>query len=89
MLLQQRPRPDADLLLINRFNPASQLQRDLLLLWRSQPRSNRQPQLIHEDEALSEALAHKLPIGHYAPKSQAASDLRSLALWCLAQRAKC
>lgn len=89
VLLQQRPRPDADLLLINRFNPASQLQRDLLLLWRSQPRSNRQPQLIHEDEALPEALAHKLPIGHYAPKSQAASDLRSLALWCLAQRAKC
>ena len=82
VLLQQRPRPDADLLLINRFNPASQLQRDLLLLWRSQPRSNRQPQLIHEDEALPEALAHKLPIGHYAPKSQAASDLRSPALWC-------
>lgn len=89
VLLQQRTRPDADLLLVNRFNPASQLQRDLLMLWRSQPTSNRQPQLIHEDEALPEALAHKLPIGHYAPRSQAASDLRSLAIWCLAQRATC
>ncbi len=77
----------ANLLLINRFNPASQLQRDLVLLWRTAYSPNQAPQIIHEDEAVAEALAHKLPVGLYAPKSQAASDLRNLALWCLARKA--
>jgi len=89
VLLQQRPRPAADLLLINRFDPVSQLQRDLLMIWRKRYGLTRQPQLVHEDEAVQEALAHKAPIGQYAPKSQAASDVRSLAIWCLSQRSEC
>ncbi|KJH79671.1 cellulose synthase operon protein YhjQ [Pseudomonas sp. KSR10] len=89
VLLQQRTQPIADLLLVNRVNPASQLQRDLLMIWRRRPGMSRPPQLVHEDEAAPEALAHKMTIGHYAPQSQAASDLRSLAIWCLAQRAEC
>lgn len=89
VLLQTRPHPLADLLLVNRFNPASQLQRDLLMIWRRRHGLPRQPQLVHEDEAVQEALAHKSPVGHYAPQSQAASDLRSLAIWCLSQRSEC
>lgn len=89
VLLQQRAQPIADLLLVNRFNPASQLQRDLLMIWRRRPGMSRAPQLVHEDEAVPEALAHKMTTGHYAPQSQAASDMRSLAIWCLAQRAEC
>jgi len=75
-----------DLMLINRFNPASQLQRDLVLLWRVAYSPAQAPQIIHEDEAVAEALAHKLPVGLYAPHSQAAGDLRNLALWCLARK---
>ena len=86
VLLQQRTQPIADLLLVNRFNPASQLQRDLLMVWRKRPGTPRAPQLVHEDEAVAEAMAHKMTTGHYAPQSQAASDVRSLAIWCLAQR---
>lgn len=86
-LLHRQPDRQANLLLINRFNPASQLQRDLVLLWRTTYSPNQAPQIIHEDEAVAEALAHKLPVGLYAPESQAASDLRNLALWCLARKA--
>lgn len=86
-LLHRHLATQADLLLVNRFNPASQLQRDLLLLWRTTYSENRPLQIIHEDEAVAEALAHKLPVGLYAPHSQAAGDLRNLALWCLARKA--
>lgn len=72
-------------LLINRFDPLSQLQRDLLLLWRARLEGRLVPQVIHRDEAMAGALAWKSPLGYYAGDSLAAQDVRSLATWCMAQ----
>lgn len=72
-------------LLINRFDPLSQLQRDLLLLWRERLEGRLVPQVVHRDEAMAGALAWKSPLGYYAGDSLAAQDVRSLATWCMAQ----
>ncbi|KIH85233.1 cellulose biosynthesis protein BcsQ [Pseudomonas batumici] len=73
-------------LLINRFDPVSQLQRDLLLIWRKQYGARLLPLSVHQDEAMREALAFKKPVGAYAQASLAAQDVLSLATWCLTRR---
>nr|WP_178117944.1 cellulose biosynthesis protein BcsQ [Pseudomonas sp. R5(2019)] len=73
-------------LLVNRFDPGSQLQRDLLLIWRKHLASRLLPFTVHSDEALREALAFKQPVGQYAPSSLSAQDALSLATWCLTRR---
>ncbi|MFP3515543.1 cellulose biosynthesis protein BcsQ [Pseudomonas sp. SIMBA_077] len=70
-------------LLINRFDPASQLQRDLLLLWQHHFGNRLLPIHVHADEAMAEALAKREPTGRYAPGSLIAQDIISLASWCL------
>lgn len=82
LLLQPSTYP----LLVNRFDPGSQLQRDLLLIWRKNHASRLLPLTVHADEALSESLAFKQPVGQYAPDSLAAQDALSLATWCLTRR---
>ena len=72
--------------LVNRFDPGSQLQRDLLLIWRKHYATRLLPLTIHADEAVREALAFKQAIGQYAPDSLAAQDALSLATWCLTRR---
>ena len=72
-------------LLVNHFDPCSQLQRDLWLFWQ-QKYAGLLLLPIHADAAMAEALACKSPIGHYAPASLAAKDMVSLAIWCLAQK---
>jgi len=84
ILLHQQARDS--LLLVNRFDPGSQLQRDLLLLWRNHHATRILPLAIHLDEAMREALAYKQPLGQYAPDSLAAQDVLSLATWCLTRR---
>jgi MinD-like ATPase involved in chromosome partitioning or flagellar assembly len=74
------------LLLVNRFDPGSQLQRDLLLVWRNHYAARLLPVAIHFDEALREALAFKQPLSQYAADSLAAQDILSLATWCLGRR---
>ena len=73
-------------LLINRFDPASQLQRDLLLIWRQAYAATILPLTVHADEAMCEALAFRQPVGQYAADSLAAQDALSLATWCLTRR---
>ncbi|WP_416424597.1 cellulose biosynthesis protein BcsQ [Pseudomonas sp. App30] len=85
VLLQQQEE-EGEQLLINRFDPASQLQRDLLLIWRKQFGERLLPLNIHQDEAMREALAFKKPVGAYAEASLAAQDVQSLATWCLTRR---
>lgn len=75
-----------DLLLVNRFNPASSLQSDVLMVWRDLLRNRLPMQLVHRDEAFAEAFACKAPVGHYAPQSLASRDMQSLAVRCLARR---
>lgn len=50
-------------LLINRFEPASQLQRDMLLLWQNHFGKHLLPIHLHADEAMAEALAKREPAG--------------------------
>ncbi|RON08800.1 cellulose synthase operon protein YhjQ [Pseudomonas brassicacearum] len=85
VLLQQEEAP-SEHLLINRFDPVSQLQRDLLLIWRKQYGARLLPLSVHQDEAMREALAFKKPVGAYAEASLAAQDVLSLAIWCLTRR---
>ncbi|WP_447791617.1 MULTISPECIES: cellulose biosynthesis protein BcsQ [Pseudomonas] len=81
VLLQQQEE-GADHLLLNRFDPASQIQRDLMLIWRQHYDARLLPVTVHNDEAMREALACKQPVGRYAPGSLAAQDVLSLAVWC-------
>lgn len=83
LLLQQA---GSNPVLVNRFDPGSQLQRDLLLIWRKFYAARLLPLTVHADEAMREALAFKQPVGRYAPESLAALDALSLATWCLARR---
>ncbi|EPJ78367.1 MULTISPECIES: cellulose biosynthesis protein BcsQ [unclassified Pseudomonas] len=85
VLLQQEEDP-REHLLINRFDPVSQLQRDLLLIWRKQYGARLLPLNVHQDEAMREAQAFKMPVGAYAQASLVAQDVLSLATWCLTQR---
>lgn len=85
--LLQQSAVECGLLLVNRFDPLSQLQRDLLLIWQQRLGARLLPQAMHRDTAMAEALAHKQPVGHYAPASVAAQDALNLASWCLAHRA--
>ncbi|PLP88029.1 cellulose synthase operon protein YhjQ [Pseudomonas sp. FFUP_PS_473] len=73
-------------LLVNRFEPASLLQRDMLLIWRRLFGARMLPLAVHNDEAMREALALQKPLGQHSPASLAAQDVLSLATWCLAQR---
>lgn len=82
VLLQPR-RNSPQRLLVNRYDPASQLQRDLLLLWQRHYAQTLLPIHLHADEAMAEALARREPAGRYAPGSLIAQDLISLASWCL------
>ncbi|WP_219064068.1 cellulose biosynthesis protein BcsQ [Pseudomonas sp. UMAB-08] len=85
VLLQEQE--DADgLVLVNRFDPGSQLQRDLLLIWRQHYSSRMLPLTVHNDEAMREALACKKPAGLYAAASLGAQDVLSLATLCLSRR---
>lgn len=69
--------------LINRFQPASRLSRDLFALWRQILGPQLIPGVIHADEAVREALARKQVLGESAPHSLAMQDFLSLANWCI------
>lgn len=84
ILLEQQP--SNRLLLVNRHDPASRLQSDLLLLWRERFAARLVPLIIHRDEAMREALAFKAPVGLHAPQSLVANELLTLATWCLTLR---
>lgn len=80
--LHQQALPNDSYLLINQFLTNSVLQQDLHLLW-LQSLERLMPLIIHRDEAVPEALAVKKPIGEYSPNSLSASEITTLANWCL------
>ncbi|POZ62890.1 cellulose biosynthesis protein BcsQ [Chromobacterium alticapitis] len=69
------------LFLINQFDPARRLDRDVELLLRLMLGSRLAPLPVMWDETMREALAAGLPVAAFAPDSQAVDDLRQLALW--------
>ncbi|MFD2192358.1 cellulose biosynthesis protein BcsQ [Pistricoccus aurantiacus] len=74
-----------DCLLINRFLPSSTLQKDLHELWQAHYPDRLVPRVVHQDEAMFEALAHKRSVVAYRPQSLAAQDIQCLATWLLAR----
>ncbi|AFJ45282.1 cellulose biosynthesis protein BcsQ [Shimwellia blattae] len=69
-------------LLVNGFDAKSELQSDILQLWlKSLPRIL--PVVVHRDEAVTESLAAKQPVGEYRKDSLAAEEMLTLANWCL------
>lgn len=74
--------PDGMRLLANRYDPSIQLQRNLMQVWLHHYPRELLPITVHEDVAVPEALAMKLPLGLHAPDALAASDIESLAVWC-------
>ncbi|MCR2747878.1 cellulose biosynthesis protein BcsQ [Limnobacter parvus] len=65
-------------LLVNQINPLKELSEDVLLLMRSDfPREFMT--VVHQDLAVSEALAFRKTVFEYDPKSQASTDLKLLA----------
>ena len=87
-VLLQRHADDARRLLANRYDPALPLQRDLMQLWGDAHGTRLVPQPVHEDASVPAALARKLPLGLDAAGSLAATDVASLAIWCLAERGR-
>ncbi|OSN02091.1 MULTISPECIES: cellulose biosynthesis protein BcsQ [Lonsdalea] len=69
-----------DLYLLNLFNVNSAVQRDLRQLWSSTLQSLL-PIVVHQDEAFSEALMMKQPVGEYQPSSLATEEIATLAAW--------
>ncbi|MDM8349906.1 cellulose biosynthesis protein BcsQ [Pseudomonas sp. sp1636] len=69
--------------LINRLQPSLKLSHDLLTLWRLALGQLLVPYVIHEDEAVREALARKQLLGESAPHSLAMQDFLALANWCI------
>ncbi|QEL55080.1 cellulose biosynthesis protein BcsQ [Chromobacterium paludis] len=69
------------LFLINQFDPARRLDRDVEQLLRLMLGNRLSPLPVMWDETMREALAAGLPVAAYAPDSQAVDDLRQLSLW--------
>lgn len=67
------------------FDASRQLDRDIAVLLRSDPRFALAPVTLHQDEYLREALAHKQTVLGYSPASQAANDFRALCTWVVAR----
>lgn len=84
VLLQRQGREG--FLLVNGYDSASRLQQDLLLVWRRHHGERVVPVVVHQDEAMGEALACKQSVIGYAPQSLVTEDAISLATWCLSRR---
>ncbi|MGV8842310.1 MAG: cellulose biosynthesis protein BcsQ [Pseudomonas sp.] len=69
--------------LINRLQPSLKLSHDLLELWRMALGQWLVPCVIHEDEAVREALARKQLLSESAPHCLAMQDFLALASWCV------
>lgn len=72
-------------ILLNHFEAARVLDRDMQLLLRRQHAALAAPIVIHRDESLREALAYKMTAFDYAPTSQAAQEFSALATWAIAR----
>lgn len=69
------------LLLLNRYCPAIELERDVTSLIKSDFEHALIPITIHRDESLRQSLAFKKTVIECAPASQAAQDFSLAALW--------
>lgn len=72
-------------ILLNRFEAARRLDRDIQLLLQRRHGQLVAPVVIHRDESMREALAHKQTVFEYAPAAQTAHEFAALATWTIAR----
>jgi cellulose synthase operon protein YhjQ len=70
---------------LNKVNSAKLLSDDIINILRVRLKSKMLRYVIHQDEAMPEAMASNQCVADYAPHSQASHDLQGLADWLLAQ----
>jgi cellulose synthase operon protein YhjQ len=75
-------------LLLNGFDAARPLDRDLLAMLRAGAPGKLAPVQLHRDESLREALACKQSVLEFAPHSMAAHDVTVLTTWLLSTLAR-
>jgi cellulose synthase operon protein YhjQ len=75
-------------ILLNGFNPARSLDRDILALLRTNLNEHLAPVHIHQDESLREAFACKQTVFEFAPSSQSAYEFQALTIWLAARISK-
>lgn len=80
-LFPQNDQPAASYLLLNQFDAARELDRDILSLVRVAFPTQLIPTIIHRDEHVREALASKRSLLAYASSSQSALDFAHLGAW--------
>lgn len=73
--------------LLNNIPPGSDLARDVVKVVRSDLGDRLVPSVIHQDEAVKEALAFDQLVLQYAPHSEAARDIGKVAAWIAAKLA--
>ena len=86
ILLASADPPENARIFVNIHDPARQLSNHLLLDWRQRYGERLLPTLLHRDEAVNAALAHKTTATRRFPDSTAADDMRALATLCMARR---
>ena len=72
-------------ILLNRFEAARRLDRDIHLLLQRRHGQLVAPVVIHRDESVREALATKQTVFEFAPQTQAAHEFAALATWTIAR----
>ncbi len=73
--------------LLNRLDPTRRLSFDMSSMLRSRLNEQLLRYMLHQDEAIPEALASNLSVTDYAPDSQANHDLQGIASWLLDESA--
>lgn len=73
------------MVVLNGFDPARRLDRDVAVLLRAGVKERFSPVVIHRDEFVRESLACKQTVFEFAPSSQAAYDFGALSTWALAR----
>jgi cellulose synthase operon protein YhjQ len=69
--------------LVNQVDQSRQLAADVIKVLRGSLAGHMFPGVIHEDQAVSEALAMDTTVLHYDPHGQASQDFRASAAWLL------
>lgn len=67
--------------LLNSVSAASALSRDVVRVVRSELGDRVVPVVVHQDEAVREALAFDQPVLHYAPHGEASRDIQHVVRW--------
>jgi cellulose synthase operon protein YhjQ len=66
---------------LNNVPPGSELSRDVMRVIRAGLGARVAPVIVHQDEAVREALAFDQPVLQYAPHSEATRDISELVAW--------